>query len=449
MENKENFVTQLQEFLESKGLTQDEAEQYLVEVFKKAFEKDRDALSKYEEEEPESANVEVKIDMTNGDVSIERFMDVVEEKTIFSRFRQIESGDERLEGTDLSIGDQYKEVILLDDLTMGKRQHIKQLFLQKLSEVEKMNIYKKFSKFKGELLNAKIHNVLSRGNLILDFNGDSIFMPANEVSPLDRDRIVEGKYLPIYVLEIEELSKDAQIIASRKNPNFVSKLIEQEIDDVSDGVVNIEAVAREAGFKTKVAVSTSVAEVDPVGSIIGVRGQKIKPIVDEIGGERLDVIKYHEDIEQFIAEALLPAEIVGIKVTESEEGWREAIVIVEQDQFLPALGKRGLNIKLAAILTKSKIDVKTVAEAKEDGIEYKEITKSKFVSKNNSDFIGNMDLDEFGTIEDIAEQQDDSMFSDEDYDMSEQFDNQLNDDLSNTEEEELYDPEFDDEEFGQ
>lgn len=442
---KENFVSQLNDFLESKGLTQDEAEECLIDVFRKAFGRDTDHLSQYDEGEPESANLVITINMTIGDVSIEKFMDVVEEKTIFSRFRQIELDDERLVGSNLKVGEQYKEVIDLDTVSLGKRQHIKQLFLQKLSEIEKIKVYKKFTKYKGELLNAKIHRVLNRGNVTLDYEGDSIFMPANEISPLDIKKIVEGKPLTVYILEIEEMSKDAQIIASRKNPYFVSKLIEREIDDVSDGVVHIEAIAREAGFKTKVAVSSTISEVDPVGSIIGVKGQKIKPIVDELGGERLDIIKYHTDIKQFIAEALLPAEITGIKVTESAEGWREATVVVEKDQYLPAIGKRGLNIKLAAILTRSKIDVRTVEEANEQGIDWEKIQKSKFISQSNNDFINSMDLDEFETTEELAENQEGN-FSDEDYDFR-GGDFHFSAPKEEHAEEETYDPEYDDEEF--
>ena len=412
---KENFVIQLNEFLESKGLTKEEAHDYLIEVFTKAFEKDKDALSRYEEEEPEPVKITTEIDMETGLLKIEKLLDVVEEKTIISRFCQIELGDERLEGTGLKEGDVFTEYINLEDIKMGKRQHIKQLFLQKLSESEKTKVYDKFIKFQGELLNAKIHKVLDKGNVILDINGDSIFMPSTEIPSLDRDKIVEGKPLTIYVLEIKEIAKDAQIIASRKNPNFVTKLIEREIDDVGDGVVQIEAVSREAGFKTKVAVSTTIEEVDPVGSIIGVKGQRIKAIVDEIGGERLDIIKYHDDIKQFIAEALLPAEISGIKVTENEDGWREAVVVVEEDQFLPAIGKRGINIKLAAILTKSKLDVKTVAEAKEQGIDYDKISKSKFISQNNNSFNDEMDFQEFTSIEEMAEEISSMAFTADDY----------------------------------
>ncbi len=440
---KENYLPQLHAFLEEKGLTEEEVKLYLTEVFKKAFEKDKDALSRYEEEEPLPAKVEVEIDLEEAGVSIKKFYDVVEEKTIIARFTQIELGDERLEGTDLKIGDTFEETISLDDVNIGKTQHIKQLFLQKLSEIEKIKLYNKFSKHRNELLTPVIHKTLNKGHLILDYNGDSIFMPATEISPLDRDRIEIGKPLLIFVLDIEELSKDAQIIASRKHPQFVAKLIERDIDDVADGIVTIEEVSREAGFKTKVAVSTTDPNVDPVGSIIGVKGQKIKPIVDEIGGERLDIIKYHEDPKQFIAEALLPAEITGIKVDTDEEGWNTATVVVEEEQFLPALGKRGLNIKLAAILTKHKIDVKTIAEAKEEGIEWEPITKSKYVSPSTN--IG-IDLDEFSNItEEMALDIDDNEISESDYDFGEDF--EISEPKEMTEEE-FYNPEdYEEEEF--
>ncbi len=240
-------------------------------------------------------------------------------------------------------------------------------------------------------------------------------------------------------MDIEELSKDAQIIASRKHPKFIEKLIEREIDDVHDGVVVIESIAREAGFKTKVAVSTSDSNVDPVGSIIGVKGQKIKPIVEEIGGERLDVIKYHDDIKQFIAEALLPAEISGIKIEINEEGRRTATVIVEEEQFLPALGKKGINIKLAAILTKTKIDVRTIQVAKEEGIEWEAISKSKFVSQSQTPLI---DLDEYeSATEEMAHELSNDSFTMDDYELEDDFmkdESQIEDDF--------YDPENDEDE---
>ncbi len=438
----ENYISQLHEFLDSKGLTEGEAKLYLEEVFRKAFEKNKDALSRYEEEEPEGAEVKVDINLETGEVDITKYLEVVEEITILSRFRQIELGDERIEGLGLKVGDTFEEKINLDDINMGKSQHIKQLFLQKLSEIEKIKLYHKFSKHRNELLTPKVHKLLNRGNVILDYNGDSIFMPSSEISPLDKNKIVIGNPLTIYVMDVEELSKDAQIIASRRQPQFVAKLIERGIDDVQDGVVVIEAIAREAGFKTKVAVSTQDANVDPVGSIIGVKGQKIKPIVDEIGGERLDVIKYHPDIKQFIAESLLPAEITGIKLEEDEEGWRTATVIVEEDQFLPALGKRGINIKLAAILTRSKIDVKTVQEAKDEGIEWEPISKSKYVSQSQESII---DLDEFSNITEemsLDTNSEDYNFSDDDYDFDHidyTNDSQQDDEFYNPEEDEIED----------
>ncbi len=413
-----NFALLLTALLESNELTHEEAKEALEEVLKKAFEIEKDHLSRYEEEDPEPADVKVTVDLNEGKVEVVKHLQVTEDYSQALRFKQIESTDERIEGLGLNPGDIFEEVINLNEITDTMRNRIGQLFKQKLSELDKKKTYEKFSLHRNELLSPTVHKILKHGNLILDYNGDSIFMPSREISSLDKDKIVIGRPLTIFVLDVEEMSKDAQIIASRANPQFVSKLIEREIDDVHDGVVTIEAISREAGFKTKVAVSTTDPNIDPVGSIIGVKGQKIKPIVEEIGGERLDVIKYHPDIKQFIAEALLPAEITGIKVEEDEEGWRTATVIVEEDQFLPALGKGGINIKLAAILTKSKLDVKTIAEAKAEGIEWEAISKSKFVSQGQTAII---DLDEFGHISDDVHHDEVTDFSDHDYGMDEHF----------------------------
>jgi len=417
MKKKETFVNQLHIFLENQGLEQEDAKNYLIEVFMKAFGKDRDALSRYDEEEPEPANVKVEIDMEKGSVNITRTKDVVEEKTIIGRFTQIEITDEEIEGKGLSIGDKYIEKIDLDGINNSKRQHIKQLFLQKLSEMEKIKVYNKFIKFKGMLLNTKVHRILNKGNVILDYDGDSIFMPANEIPYSDSKKLKEGQFLTVYILEINELSKDAQIIASRKNPQFIEKLIEREIDDVSDGTVIIETISREAGFKSKVAVSSIMQDVDPVGSIIGVKGQKIKPILDEINGERLDIIKYSDDIKKFIVSALSPAEIVGVKITETED-LREVTVVLEEEQFLPAIGKKGLNIKLAAIITKSKIDVKTIKEAEEEGIVWENVSREKRPQQNYNKFNDSIGYEDFSSIEDLAEDNI-SNFSDDDYDLEE------------------------------
>ncbi len=418
MSEQINFALLLTALLESNELTHEEAKEALEEVLKKAFEIEKDHLSRYEEEDPEPADVKVTVDLNEGKVEVVKHLQVTEDYSQALRFKQIESTDERIEGLGLNPGDIFEEVINLNEITDTMRNRIGQLFKQKLSELDKKKTYEKFSLHRNELLSPTVHKILKHGNLILDYNGDSIFMPSREISSLDKDKIIIGRPLTIFVLDVEEMSKDAQIIASRANPQFVSKLIEREIDDVHDGVVTIEAISREAGFKTKVAVSTTDPNIDPVGSIIGVKGQKIKPIVEEIGGERLDVIKYHPDIKQFIAEALLPAEITGIKVEEDEEGWRTATVIVEEDQFLPALGKGGINIKLAAILTKSKLDVKTIAEAKAEGIEWEAISKSKFVSQGQTAII---DLDEFGHISDDVHHDEVTDFSDHDYGMDEHF----------------------------
>lgn len=432
MSKKETFVNQLNVFLESQGLQKEDAKGYLIEVFTKAFGKDRDALSRYDEEEPEPANVEVEIDMEKGTVNITRTKDVVKEKTIIGRFTQIEAEDEELVGKNLSVGDKYVEKIDLDEINNSKKQHIKQLFLQKLSEIEKIKIYNKFSKFKGTLLNAKVHRILNRGNVILDYDGDSIFMPASEIPFSDSEKIKENEFITVYILEIEEMSKDAQIIASRKNPQFIAKLIEREIDDVSDGTVVIEEISREPGFKSKVAVSSTMGDVDPVGSIIGVKGQRIKPILDQLNGERLDIIKHTTDIKEFIVRALSPASVVGIKITETEEDLRQVVIVVEKDQFLPAIGKKGMNIKLAAILTKSRIDVKTIEEATEEGIEWEKVLSEKR-SYNKTSKFDDIEYGDFSSIEDLAEN-DTSTFSDDDYDLEEIKDSSIENYDSNEDE---------------
>lgn len=419
---KENFVLSLNDFLRQKGLSKDEALENLEYVFKKAFEKDKDALSKYDGEDLELADVNVDINLDAGTVTIKRDKIVVVEKKIERRFKEIEIDDELIQGKNLKVGDVFTEEIDLNEISLAKRQHIKQLFLQKNSETEKKKVYDKFSKHKGEILNVKVHKIWNEGNMILDYNGDSIFMPAKQSSYLDKENISLGDIIPVYILEVEEQSKDAQIIATRVSPEFVTKLLEKEIEEVADEIVKIERISREPGFKTKIAVSTTQSEVDPVGTIIGVKGQKIKLVTNELNGERIDVIKHEDDLKKFVAEALLPAKITGITIPKhSEEDNREHVtVIVEKDQFLATLGKKGMNIKLAAILTGSKIDVKNIEEAKEEGIKWEEVTRTEFISKNaNNNVYDDIDLDDYASTMDIAESENDT-FSEDDYNNDEE-----------------------------
>ncbi len=370
---------------EQKGITKEEVKNYLIEVFTKAFNKTDD----WDYKNPiEEADVIVNLDIEQGSIKVSKRFEIVNEIDPIKKLKQLLPSDEKLVGKHLNVGDTFEEHIDLSKISQKQLQHIKQLLIQKTREAEKNKLYQAFSSRQGTLVNAKVFRV-EENYAILDIDGVSIFMPKSEMNPMER--LQQNSFILVYITKVDPTAKDAQIVASRASAFFVSKLIEQEIDDVGNGTVTINAVARQVGYKTKIAVSTLNQDIDPVGSLIGVKGTKIKIVQDAIHNERIDVIPYYSDIKKFIATALAPAKIKGIKMTSEEEGKKHAIVVVDDSEFLSAIGKQGINVKLAAKLTGVNIDVKTLSTATEEGIEFESVDvatgygTTKFADRKHSD----------------------------------------------------------------
>lgn len=397
---------------EKSNLSEENIIEMLSDSFIKAFEKeiaydlDRNPdFLKYDPQEPVNlSRIEPKIDLKNSIIEINRIWTVTDDLKIEDRFTHISVDDPLIKDMNLKPGDLYSEELKLEDVSYGKAQHIKVLLLQKLKEFEKERLYEEFKSKKDQLITAKVFKYEPNKFAILEYDGASVFMPAREFLPNETFKL--GQNILVYILEIEKETSGAQIIASRANENFVKKLIEKEIDDVQDGVVEIVNIAREPGHKTKIVVRSSSSEVDPIGSIIGVKGSKIAPIISELKGERIDVIKWSSDPVDLIKEAILPARIIGIHFEKTEDS-SLATIIVEDDQFLPAIGKRGINVMLVAKLSYHKIDVKTKTDAEKDGFEYTPVTyensKHNYSYNNQNDKEKqNFELDEL-TLDELAE----------------------------------------------
>lgn len=405
--NKNDFIEAIKALNKQKDISLDNLKQYLIEVFKKAFEKD-DTFQRTEQNKTSlnylPANVEVEIDFEKGIIKIQKEYEIVQEFTDETkRFTEILINDERIDQSKYSVGDKFIEKIDLSNLSIGKAQYIKQLLIQKTREAEKLKIFDKFHDLKEQIVPAKVYKVHSN-YLILEYDGASIFVPKSEVPDINKFRI--GEIIKVYIVDVTKSSRDAQIIGSRSNNNFVKKLIEQEIEDVEDQIVTIDKIVRVPGIKTKIIVSSKVAEVDPIGTIIGVRGKKIKPIIDELKGERIDVIRNSDNIKDILAQAILPSKLEGISIVE-KEGRTSYILVVKKEDFLAALGKRGVNVKLVASLVEAKIEIKIVEDAKKENIKWEKYQSSlnnqKFNStKKNVDY----DLDYYD-IEDFEDMEED------------------------------------------
>lgn len=258
-------------------------------------------------------------------------------------------------------------------------QTAKQVILQKIREAENESIRSEFQDKEGKVVSGIIQR-FERGNVFVDLGRATGIMFYNESIPGERYRA--GERLRFYVLAVQEGGRVPGIILSRSHPKFVSKLFELEVPEIAEGVVEIKAIAREAGSRTKIAVASKEEGVDPVGSCVGQRGTRVMAVTNELGQEKLDIVHWDEDEEKFIANSLSPAKVKLVEILPR----REARVLVPEDQLSLAIGKNGQNVRLAAKLTGWKIDVRSQSkpeEVQEGGIA--EIEEGEEVAQENKE----------------------------------------------------------------
>ncbi|MCM8757656.1 MAG: transcription termination factor NusA [Candidatus Omnitrophica bacterium] len=245
----------------------------------------------------------------------------------------------------------------------------KQVIIQKIREAEKEVIYNEFSSKVGEIVSGTVFR-FDKGNIIVDLLGKAEgFLPRRYQVP--KEEFKQGERIRAYVVEVKKESKGPQIILSRNHPNLVKKLFEMEVPEIYEGIVEIKAIAREPSQRTKIAVWSKDEKVDSVGACVGMRGSRVKNIVNELRGEKIDIVRWSDDINEFIQTALAPAKVSEIKLDKEK---RKALVIVDEDQLSLAIGKHGQNVRLATNLVGWELDIRTrkMLEAEEKKEEIKE-----------------------------------------------------------------------------
>jgi len=235
-------------------------------------------------------------------------------------------------------------------------QTAKQVILQRIREVEKENILKEYKGKEGQIVSGIVQRLEAR-NVFLDIGKTLGILIKEEQVPGEFYR--PGQRLKVYVLKVEETPKGPLIFLSRSYPKLVSKLFELEVPEISAGQVEIKSIAREAGSRTKIAVFSNVKEIDPIGSTVGQRGTRVQVVINELGGEKIDIVEYSEEPEKYIVNSLSPAKVLEVKIMPKNK----ALVIVPEDQISLAIGKDGQNVRLAAKLTGWKIDVRPPEKA--------------------------------------------------------------------------------------
>ncbi|MBW6503541.1 transcription termination factor NusA [bacterium] len=257
------------------------------------------------------------------------------------------------------LGDSLGERLSTKDLGRIAAQTARQIIMQKVKDAEREVIYNEFIGRKGEILNGIVQRY-ERDCLVIDLGKTEAIMPPSEQIP--RERYRQGDRIRAYIKDVTKTSRGPEILLSRSDPRVILKLFEQEVPEVYEGVVSILSVAREPGFRTKIAVRSRDRDVDPVGACVGMKGSRVQSVVQELRGERIDIIAWDEDPARFVCNALQPAEIIRVLVNESGKSME---VIVPEEQLLLAIGKRGQNVKLASKLVGWHIEVRAEGQVED------------------------------------------------------------------------------------
>lgn len=342
------FIGAMEELEKERGIKKE----YLIESLEAAL------VTAYKKNFESVDNVKVTIDEKSGDIHIYSLKTVVAEYP--DPLLEISVEDAQKIDSHYNEGDIVSLEIKPKDFGRIAAQTAKQVVVQKIREAERDMVFTEYNDKKGEIVSGLIQKA-DGGIVVMDLGKLEGVMPIKEQIPTEHYKVndkVRG-----YVLEVERgIKGNPQVIVSRSHPDFVRKLLEFEIPEIYEGLIEIKNVSRDPGYRSKVAVYSQNPDIDPVGSCVGQRGIRIQNIINELNGEKIDVIEWNSDPSIFISTSLLPAKILAVDIKEEE---KFAQVIVPDDQLSLAIGKSGQNVRLAVKLTGWKIDIKTETEFRE------------------------------------------------------------------------------------
>jgi N utilization substance protein A len=343
---KSDFYAAISQIAAERGIPKDA----ILEVMEKAL---VTAYRRTLGNNPPPIEVSVKLDPQSGMARVYAEKQVVDE--VFDDRFEVDYDVAKRIKADVELG----ETILIEstpnDFGRIAAQTAKQVILQGIKEVEREHIYGEYVDREGELVTATVQRV-AKGNVILEMGKAEAILPPKE--QVDNDRYYHGQRLKVYLMEIRREERGPRLIASRTHKQLIMRLFEMEVPEIYNGTVEIKSIAREPGLRTKVAVTARQEGIDPVGSCVGMRGIRIQNIVNELNGEKIDVVQWSSDSKEFIANALSPAQVVEVQLREDDH---VATVIVPDKQLSLAIGKEGQNVRLAAKLTSWRIDIKSAS----------------------------------------------------------------------------------------
>ena len=380
--NIKEFKKALDLLVKEKGISED----YIYDALELAL------TSAYKKNYKSLTNVRVAIDREIGDIHVYSFKTVVldeehearepimievedteseeegatievEKPYIFDKRIHITLEEARKIVPDIEVGETIEEEVTPKDFGRVAAATAKQVVIQKIKEAEKNIIMEQFADKQDEMITGLVAMEDVR-NYYIDLGRTQGILPKSETIP--GEKIKMGSSIKVYVTKVESTGKGPLILLSRNHYGFIKRLFELEIPEINEGIILVYSVAREAGVRSKIAVYSENLNVDPIGSCIGEKGTRIGNILKELGPEKVDIVAYTTDKAKFIENALSPAKNLHVFITDEKK--QEALVVVDNDNLSLAIGKKGLNVKLASRLTKYKLDIKTTDQAKEMGI---------------------------------------------------------------------------------
>ena len=341
------LIEALEQIAKEKGITTD----ILIETIEAAL------ITAYKKNFGSAQNVRVEIDTESGIVRVLSRREVVEE--VDNDFFEITLGEAKEIDPSFEIGDFVENEVTPRNFGRIAAQTAKQVVVQRIREAERSVIFDEFVNRETEIITGSVQR-MSKGTVYINLGrAEAILLPSEQIP---KEEFTQAGRVKSYIVEVKKTSKGPQILVSRTHPGLVRRLFELEVPEIHDGVVEIRGISREAGSRTKIAVHSVNENVDPVGACVGQRGARVQTIVDELRGEKIDIVKWSEDPKEFISNALSPSKVEKVIEKPDEQS---ALVVVPDYQLSLAIGKEGQNARLAAKLTGWKIDIKSVSQYNE------------------------------------------------------------------------------------
>lgn len=399
-----DFMLALDELCKDKNVEKD----VILDALEKAL------VKSYQKNYDNQENVDVVIDHETGEIGVFALKDVVEQ--VEDPINQISLKDAKDVDSSLAVGDTARIKLVPKNFGRVAAQTARNIVIQKIRDAQRESLFGDYLDRENELITGSIQRV-DKYNVYVNLDKIEGIVPLKEQVPTES--YIPNERMKFLIKEVRNSGKDPQIVLSRSSENLVTRLFELEVPEITDGVIEIYSIAREAGSRTKMAVFSNDDTIDAVGACIGYKGARVNSIVDSLQGEKIDIINYSKDIEAFISNALSPADIIEVYVNERN---KQSLVVVEDDQLSLAIGKEGQNARLAARLTGWKIDIKSKLEF--DSLSQEDIDEILSINEEELPVEEVSETEENSVIEDADEDKDQvrEEISENDEEVSEEVD---------------------------